>query len=85
MAAPIKPERSLSHGRDRLACEHELPDIDVDLVHAGQKKIVSPAGIDDQESTVGPEGPREGTHPSAGDTTLAFGRVVIEMPRVVPP
>ena len=43
-----------------IAREHELPDIDVDLVHTGQENIISPTGIDDQESTIRAEGACKG-------------------------
>src|SRR4051794_25566534 len=49
-------ERCLAHDGNGFTGEHELTDIDTDLIHACQEQIVSAASVDDQESAERSEG-----------------------------
>src|SRR4051794_34808478 len=49
----------LAHVADRFAREHELADLDADLIHPREQKIVAVARVDDQELAIGPKRTRE--------------------------
>ncbi len=48
--------RSVTHHRDWLSSQDELPDIHISPIHAGKNNIITLSCVDDQELSISPVG-----------------------------